>query len=900
MKNNRNEFACNNIEKKKEITERSMNNMDKKTKNIIKAGVAAAAVITTGLIIGTAPAYAEENCACAADSHAEACKCGCADMREEAENAQKEYDAAGEASAKAANEKMSAGTELQNAKSEYSDAKAQLEKEIADYKKAAKADEEEALKKVNEASAEHKSLEGEEAKAAADEDKSKEIADTARKIESGEVTLEETPEYKAVLDDEEKLEELSADKEALGKKISGSEKKAADYREKADSLSKSAADKESAMAQRQEIIDKSTADRETVLKEYDDLKKEVDSLKSEEKKLKESVTEGSQRKEQSAAERDAAAQAYEKAASDSKVKKEAMDNAGKSLDEYNQNAEKKRNSADLFRWLLTRDDLSASLRKSAEVAVRALTNTPDANDRFGGTVSYDEIMKATSLGDKDDATHLDNVKYAVDFIEEGNGCRDKENAGLEPLVITPRLMAFAELNANYMNKNSVLMHTGAFPASENAASGFGFFYMWYDMEKAIYEEKGEAAVWDEVGHYKTLVSPHINLTGFGYNGYYASHTFYVGAEEDGYTIEEFRALIKEYEGFLESEKERLQKTFAKTQKEYDMAQGRLGNALSEKQKADDRFKNAGNILSDLLSKQKQNADALVKGEQSLEKYAIVLDETGEKLKKVIGEKEDLKKELGIIKAELEEVKASYDAEMRALTIDKEKYEKLSSEHASAQNKLKEDREALSLIQDIDAALKNYELKKEEHRLVKESLQKAAGRLEGARREYEDKKKASEKARKLSFEEAKSSDDEAYAPFAEAIEAVSISESKYLEAVKKFDKSVETLKKAEEELVAKKAILDKAISAEKALKKLCEGHIKTDGGSATPTDSSGGSRKVHYNGDAVSVASVKAPRASHTQAASAGDTGGLPIWIAVSAISISAMGLAVVFRKKKTD
>ena len=119
--------------------------MNKKTKNIIKAGTAAAAVISVGFIIGAAPAYAEENCNCAPETHLSDCNCGCNDMKAEVQKAQKDYDAAGEAAAKTKVKKNIAETELNNAEADYTAAQEHLKKKIDDNKEVAKADEADAL-----------------------------------------------------------------------------------------------------------------------------------------------------------------------------------------------------------------------------------------------------------------------------------------------------------------------------------------------------------------------------------------------------------------------------------------------------------------------------------------------------------------------------------------------------------------------------------------------------------------------------------------------------------------------------------------------------------------------------------------------------------------------------------
>ena len=137
----------------------------------------------------------------------------------------------------------------------------------------------------------------------------------------------------------------------------------------------------------------------------------------------------------------------------------------------------KNSSYGFFVWLSENADTSSE-RADAEAAVQILTNTvTSANHNlvfnngniFGGhgTYDYQDLLDATNFGAQNDATNLDNLRQAINFVTLGNTYRAKES--LAPLKISSGMMAMGELSANVQDKSIDLDHPDAFNALENLA-----------------------------------------------------------------------------------------------------------------------------------------------------------------------------------------------------------------------------------------------------------------------------------------------------------------------------------------------------------------------------------------------------------------------------------------------
>ena len=202
--------------------------------------------------------------------------------------------------------------------------------------------------------------------------------------------------------------------------------------------------------------------------------------------------------------------------------------------------QEKNSSYGFFLWLSENEELSLSDADRTDAAVAAqllkgtvsnvyetqvLNSENHAGMRILGTITpYATIVSATNIGAEGDATSLDNLKKAIQYIERGNECRAIES--LIPLRVSSALMAMSEINANY--QFTQYGHTRAFYALENlagsSASGpvgmnteYDPYDSWYTKEKNNYVQQNGGVT----GHYETLTDRNnglkMLLTGFGYS-----------------------------------------------------------------------------------------------------------------------------------------------------------------------------------------------------------------------------------------------------------------------------------------------------------------------------------------------------------------------------------------------
>ena len=162
----------------------------------------------------------------------------------------------------------------------------------------------------------------------------------------------------------------------------------------------------------------------------------------------------------------------------------------------------------------------------------------------------------TARGDAKDATSLKSLQSASAYIRECNALRAAH--GLEPLKVSPLLIAYAAADANY--SDTELEHAQQFRMNgENVAWNYGSdpFRQWYDEEKADYEATGNAF---EAGHYLNIIEPRFTTTGFatclrgtmrGWRTYAQTFGSGAGFEEGAMTVGEFEAAVDEWVSSLE-------------------------------------------------------------------------------------------------------------------------------------------------------------------------------------------------------------------------------------------------------------------------------------------------------------------------------------------------------------
>ncbi len=141
-----------------------------------------------------------------------------------------------------------------------------------------------------------------------------------------------------------------------------------------------------------------------------------------------------------------------------------------------------------------------------------------------------ELIKYTELGAEKDATSLENMKAAIEYLKECNAIREKD--GVAPLKVDYYTMALTQLKANWSAKTDKGHYSGLYCNGENIANGYGGvmgspFEGWYDDEKVVYDyicqKYGTGLSEDEANKYvkkiqnnPTLLKEAIDACGFYY------------------------------------------------------------------------------------------------------------------------------------------------------------------------------------------------------------------------------------------------------------------------------------------------------------------------------------------------------------------------------------------------
>ena len=136
-----------------------------------------------------------------------------------------------------------------------------------------------------------------------------------------------------------------------------------------------------------------------------------------------------------------------------------------------------------------------------------------------------KLAAYTQMGQKNDATSLENMQASIAYLKECNEIRKKE--GLSELKVSMWLTAIAQVNAN--RAKTKMSHSGVYATGENLAWGYGNantagspFRGWYDQEKAEYLAGNHK--FSETGHYQNIVEKQYTVTGFaiGTNGQFST------------------------------------------------------------------------------------------------------------------------------------------------------------------------------------------------------------------------------------------------------------------------------------------------------------------------------------------------------------------------------------------
>ena len=236
----------------------------------------------------------------------------------------------------------------------------------------------------------------------------------------------------------------------------------------------------------------------------------------------------------------------------------------------------------------------------------------------------------TYLGDKYDATTLDNMQKALDQLKTGNAIR--KSLGLPEWKISHRLMAIAQIHAN--ESQQIMDHTHKDNVSENLAWGYVDPYEgWYTAEKNYldqvvaenptyaqmraegksdaelidYIRRHDVDTWLEVGHYGNVITEEYLVAGAGYTGRREGSgknkwnwdcSAWVGffAGEQSYSIEDYQSMFTQYTNDVlvkphQAEYDQLKKDLAtnklaleKVKKDISDINGQISNTQGEKDK----------------------------------------------------------------------------------------------------------------------------------------------------------------------------------------------------------------------------------------------------------------------------------------------------------------------------
>ena len=194
----------------------------------------------------------------------------------------------------------------------------------------------------------------------------------------------------------------------------------------------------------------------------------------------------------------------------------------------------------------------------------------------------------THIGEKEDATSIENMRLALEQIKTLNKIRKER--GLSELYVSHEAMAIGQVQANHSQKTR--WHTQLHDVAENLAWGLDAtiemgtggnpFDGWYTRERENFEQivsenqkyqnmreegKSDRAICDaikavdeglwqsKIGHYANIMNEHLQVTGFGYtSARYGMSTTFSNVftklngqyDSDHYTVDEYMQMLDKF------------------------------------------------------------------------------------------------------------------------------------------------------------------------------------------------------------------------------------------------------------------------------------------------------------------------------------------------------------------
>ena len=311
-------------------------------------------------------------------------------------------------------------------------------------------------------------------------------------------------------------------------------------------------------------------------------------------------------------------------------------------------------------------------------------------DKNNSNAARADLASYTQMGQKDDATSLENMQASIAYLKECNDIRKKE--GLSELKVSTWLMAVAQVNANYAKTH--IEHAKVYSTPENLAWGYGEastsgspYRGWYDEEKA--ECLAGNQNFSDVGHYKNIVNSRYTITGFavGTNGNFSTvHTQEFGTNLYG-VENEVQMTVSEFEQSFNTYYNNLKSVDA----QHRALQDAVKNASGSTTKDDSSLKNA---LS-LLNSKKDKLTGLQNQLSTLNTSKADLEKASASKKDVIAQEEAKVSNAQNTVDQKTTVKENADKALKdTLSVVKEK----ESAKVLAESKLNEAKDSLTSIQ----------------------------------------------------------------------------------------------------------------------------------------------------------------------------------------------------------
>ena len=328
-----------------------------------------------------------------------------------------------------------------------------------------------------------------------------------------------TPEYRSMMD---KVDEAKDKVDSLNQEMEAE-------KQKADTLK----EEQAGLDSRAEELDASIKEQEAHISEAE---KKSESAAKREAVEKEAMDAAQKTADAAKDASDTAEKDSDSANADKQFASEALDKAKKALEDAKKQADKAKNTADtadeqiakgskgFFEYLGDEDALRILSLENLKEEDKGYEFTDIYSLREYSDEEYERRLEKTRndihMGEKNDATSLENMAKALEMIGHGNDIRAKEE-GLPPLKVASYLMACGQVYADGVHGDIVrakdyggMTHLSYFNVAENLAP-YGYnledpYLGWFYEEKENVE-KGSG----QTGHYENLINTEYQATGYG-------------------------------------------------------------------------------------------------------------------------------------------------------------------------------------------------------------------------------------------------------------------------------------------------------------------------------------------------------------------------------------------------